>query len=455
MDIILPNGVNEIINMFFENGYEAYAVGGCIRDYLMGRRPKDWDIASNAKPQKIMEIFKEYTVIPTGLKHGTVTIIFNNIPYEVTTYRIEGEYIDSRRPSKVEFIEDITMDLSRRDFTINAMAYNKINGLIDPFDGRKDIESKIIRCVGNPNKRFNEDALRMLRAVRFSSELGFYIDRATRNSIKKNFHLLSNISKERITSEFNKILLSPKPSLGLKELISTDLIEYIIPEIKKTVGFEQHNPYHDKDVFQHTICVVDNVECDKVLRLGALLHDIAKPLCFSMDHEGIGHFYKHHSEGMEMANNILRRLKYDNQTIKDVKALVGEHMCRINEMTKKGVKRLIGRIGEENTFKLFKLQIADVMCSNKPKDISNILRMKELAEKIIYEKEPISTKDLAVNGHDLIKLGINQGKEIGLILNELLDMVIENPKLNNKEVLMKEVKKIREKSWENEYIEDK
>lgn len=454
MKINIPKEVEMILNTLYKNGYDGFVVGGCVRDSLLNRIPKDWDITTNAKPDKVMCIFEEFKVIPTGLKHGTVTIIIDNKHFEVTTYRIEGNYSDNRRPDNVEFTDNLLKDLSRRDFTINSMAYNNNKGLIDPFMGLIDLSERKIRCVGDPNTRFNEDALRMLRAVRFSSQLGFEIESMTKESIKKNSSLLRNVSMERINVEFNKILLSEVPSKGIENLIVTDLINYIMPELKNTIGFDQHNPHHDKDVFHHTMAVLDSTESDLILRLAALLHDIGKPHSFTIDKDNIGHFYNHHKKGMEIAGKILKRLKYDKKTIDAVKILVKEHMNKLNETTHKSVKRLINRVGIDNTARLFKLQIADIKGSKTPHDFSNIVRTIKLYEKILKEKQPLSVKELDISGYDLIELGVPKGKEIGIVLRYLLEMVLEKPELNKKEILIKEAQILYNSKIRNE-IESK
>ncbi len=444
MRIDLPDEVKEIIKVLMNNKYEGYAVGGCIRDLILNRKPNDWDITTNAKPQELMEIFNSYYIIPTGLKHGTVTLMINNNPYEITTYRIEGKYSDNRRPDEVEFTNDITKDLSRRDFTINAMAYNDFNGLIDPFKGLEDLSAKKIKCVGDPERRFNEDALRMLRGIRFSSQLEFQIDFKTKRSIITNSYLLENISKERINVELNKILLSNTPSKGIRNLVETNLIKHIIPDIIDTIGFQQHNTHHSMDVFEHTLCVVDRVDNDIILRLAALFHDIAKPQCFKLDDNGIGHFYKHDIRGMEITRDRLKQLKYSNSIIDSVKKLVKEHMCRFDNITEKGAKKLIKRVGDEDVFKLFNLQLADTNCKRPSVDISGIMRVQEMVIKILTNKEPITTNDLDINGYDLMQLGIPQGKQIGLVLDKLLEIVLESPQLNRKESLIKCVLDIKD-----------
>ncbi|SHK24082.1 CCA tRNA nucleotidyltransferase [Paramaledivibacter caminithermalis] len=442
MNIQLPKGVKRILDKLLFNGYEGYIVGGCVRDSIMGKIPNDWDICTSAKPEVMMNIFREFKVIPTGLKHGTLTIVINNQHFEVTTYRIDKEYVDGRHPNKVEFTNSLKEDLNRRDFTINAMAYNNKEGLIDYYDGLSDIHNKTIRCVGNAFDRFNEDYLRMLRAVRFSAQLEYRLRIETFKAIKKLSKNIIHISKERIRDEVNKILLSQKPSKGIQLLEETRLLEYIIPELQECVGFEQKKPHHDEDVFYHTMRVLDNTEKDLILRLAALLHDIAKPQCFSIDRENTGHFYRHHMKGMELAEKILKRLKYDNNTIKTVKQLIKEHMLKYEITTPRAIKRLINRVGKENIDRLFKLQIADIKGSKAPYKFDNINKAKLVCDKILNEKQPLTLKDLDIDGNDLKALGVSQGKDIGRILNKLLDRVLDNPELNKKEILADEVRKL-------------
>jgi len=307
MKIQMPQEVHRILDILSFYGYDGYIVGGCVRDSILNKTPNDWDICTNCTPEKMLEVFSCFKVIPTGLKHGTLTVVINGQNYEVTTYRIDGEYINGRHPEQVEFTNNLKEDLKRRDFTINAMAYNTKEGLIDYYGGITDIFNKKIRCVGNPFERFSEDYLRMLRAIRFSAQLGYSLDAETLKEIKKLSKNIIDISEERIREELNKILMADIPSRGLKLLSSTDLLKYIIPELEMCVGFQQHNPNHDKDVFNHILSVVDNTEKDLILRLAALFHDIGKPETFSLDEDGVGHFYKHHLKSSDIADEVMKR----------------------------------------------------------------------------------------------------------------------------------------------------
>lgn len=435
MVIRLPQEVEYIIDTLNKNGFEAYIVGGCVRDSLLARSPQDWDITTNAIPEKIIDIF-DHTV-PTGLQHGTVTVVLNKDNYEVTTYRIDGEYLDNRRPDKVIFTSSIEEDLSRRDLTINAMAYNYSEGLIDPYNGKEDLAQRLIKSVGEPDLRFNEDALRMLRVIRFSGQLNFHIDNNTFNSIIANHKLIKNVSMERIRDELCKLLLSSKPSEGIRDLHKSKLLTYVLPELVSCIGFEQYNPYHDKDVFEHIMSVLDHTPESLPVRLAALLHDIAKPQCFTKDEMGIGHFYMHHLKSADMGEDILKRLRFDNGTIKKVSILIKEHMSGYDLHRKVTIKKFINRVGVENLEDLFSLQRADILGHKEPHDLISIEEIKEVVDKILKEKQPLSVKDLAITGSDLIKLGYSPGKELGSALNELLDIVLLTPESNNKEQLLK------------------
>lgn len=435
--IKIDAGANKIIDKLQDCGYEAYAVGGCIRDSLLGRIPKDWDICTDALPEQILEVFKGHKTIPTGLQHGTVTVMLNNIGYEITTYRIDGKYLDNRHPEMVTFTSHIDDDLSRRDFTINAIAYNQINGLVDPFDGNIDLANKTIRAVGDANERFQEDALRMMRAIRFACQLGLDICPSTKYGIIQNKELINNVSKERIRDELCKILISNQPSRGIILLKETGLLQEVLPEVQRLVNFDQRNPNHDKNVFDHTMAVLNHTSNNLIVRLSALLHDIGKPDTFSIDDRGIGHFYHHHVEGEIIAEQILRRLKFDNETIKSVCILVREHMSRYSKLRCKSIKKFINRVGVKNLDNLFELQIADISGSKAPHDFSNVYEMKEKVEEILNQEQPLAIKDLTINGYDLMKMGIKPGKKMGEILNYLLEQVLESPELNTKEQLLK------------------
>lgn len=437
--IKLPIEVQFILGLLKGQNFKAYVVGGCVRDSLLEKIPNDWDIATNASPDEVIKLFRKtgYTIIPTGMKHGTVTIVIHGVGYEVTTFRKDGDYSDNRHPNNVQFVDDLKEDLSRRDFTINAMAYNEQEGLIDYFNGIDDINNKIVRCVGNPLDRFNEDALRMMRAIRFSCQLGFNLQQDVIDAICSLKDNIQYISIERIRDELCKILISDNPTDGIKHLVQSGLMEYIIPELYETLNFNQHNIHHDKDVFNHIMTVVENIEPVLDLRLSALLHDIGKPRCFTIGENGQGHFYSHHKISADMSREILRRLKFDNKTIDKVSLLVYEHMSRYDKLRTPNTKKFINRVGINNLESLFSLQIADIKGSAKEyQNFDNVLKLKEQCYKILNENQPLSTKDLKINGRDLMDIGFKQGKRIGETLIYLLEEVIENPELNDKDVLI-------------------
>lgn len=436
MQIKMPTQVEYILQQLNDNGYEAYIVGGCVRDSLLNREPKDWDITTNATPLQVKSIFNK--TIDTGIRHGTVTIMIDKEGYEVTTYRIDGDYSDSRRPDKVEFTTSLKEDLARRDFTINAMAYNYNVGLIDYFNGIRDLEYKIIKCVGDSSDRFNEDGLRILRAIRFMSQLGFFLNDKTSKAVIECHNNLKNISTERIRDEFNKILISNYVIKGLNSLCNHRLYEYVIPELIPCIGFEQNNEHHDKTVYKHILSVVENVPNKLELRLSALLHDIGKPRCYTVDDTGEGHFYQHHIDSEIISREILTRLKYDNKTIDKVCILVREHMSRYDFLRNKNTKKFMNRVGVENLEDLFELQIADIKgCTEEYQNFDNILKLKEECQRILNEKQPLTIKDLKINGYDLMGLNYREGKVIGNKLKELLELVFENPELNTREQLLK------------------
>ena len=439
MEIYIPEEVRYIFKLLKENGFEAFAVGGSIRDSLLKHEIFDWDLTTNAKPEDIISIFP--CTIPIGIKHGTICVRVNKKSFEVTTYRIDGTYSDSRHPDEVIFTKSIYEDLSRRDFTINAMAYNFESGLIDPFNGTEDLKNKIIRSVGLPEKRFSEDALRMLRAIRFSCKLNFSIEEATFNAIKVKSSSINDISVERLRDELNKILVSDKPSLGIEKLKQTNLLVHILPELIPTIDFDQRNPHHDKDVFYHILSVLDYSPNRLIVRLAALLHDIGKPNCFTIDKKGIGHFYDHDLESGKIAREIMIRLKYDNDTIKRVLILITEHMCLFKGFKDSTIKGLIVRVGKDNLEDLFDLITADRLGHKKDTDLSEINKLQLKTNSIIASGVPLTIKDLDISGIDLLNLEYRKGPIIGEILNSLLDLVIENPSKNKKNLLIEEVKR--------------
>ncbi|MCB2355116.1 CCA tRNA nucleotidyltransferase [Clostridium estertheticum] len=435
--MFIPNDVKVILDTLKNNGYESYIVGGSVRDATIGKAvPKDYDITTNALPEEIIKIFDR--TVPTGIKHGTITVMVNGEGYEVTTYRIDGEYLDNRRPSGVTFVSNLEEDLARRDFTINALAFNEVDGLIDCFDGISDLKNKIIRAVGEPNKRFKEDALRMLRAIRFAASLNFDIQEKTMIAIKMNCNLISNVSTERIRDELCKMLVSNNTTKAFKLLEETKLLQIILPELQLTAEFNQRNPHHDKDVFSHILAVVE--KCPPVLniRMAGLLHDIAKPDCFTIDVSGIGHFYDHDRKGAKIAGQVLRRLKFDNESITEIEILVKEHMNVLTKPTDVSVKRLINRVGTKLVFDLFSLQRADALGSRFPKiRLDEINEVEKQTRAIIESKVPLSIKELAISGKDLMnEFSIKPGTQMGVMLKFLLNIVLENSELNTKDKLL-------------------
>lgn len=428
------------MEMLEDSGYEAYLVGGSLRDILMGREVHDFDVTSSAKPQEVMGVFADFKVIPTGLKHGTVTVLIEGEPIEITTFRSESGYSDGRHPDSVNFAASVIEDLGRRDFTMNAMAY-RINGqLVDLFGGQEDIANKLVRTVGEASERFSEDGLRILRAIRFAAVFGFDVAAETRRAIHELGYMIEKVSGERIASEFNKILLSNKPGKYLREY--KDILCIFIPELKACIGFNQRNHHHVYDVFEHTIRVVDNTQARLNLRLAALFHDISKPLCFELGSDDEGHFYGHASKSAEMAEEILKRLKYDSVTISQVCILIKYHDHQI-ENSDRIIKRMLQRLGEEAFFALLDIKRADNFGqSEKFRYRQEILQeIEDSARKIIAEKACFSLKDMVLKGNDLIELGVSQGPDIGRILEMLLDKVISGEIKNDRQELITYLKK--------------
>ena len=439
MKIKLPENVSYIIQELEKHGFEAYAVGGCVRDSILGRIPDDWDITTSAKPHEVKRIFQK--TIDTGIEHGTVTVMLGKEGYEVTTYRIDGEYEDSRHPKEVVFTSDLVEDLKRRDFTINAMAYSETTGLVDVFDGIVDIKRKTIRCVGTALERFQEDALRILRAVRFASQLEFQIEEETKEAIKKLAPNLKNISAERIQVELVKLLVSKQPD-RIREAYELGITKVILPEFDAMMETTQENIHHIYNVGEHTVQALLHVENDKVLRLTMLLHDVGKPERKTIDEAGVAHFYGHAQRGGDIAKNILKRLKFDNDTLFKVTKLIELHDHRPS-LKKSSVKRLMVQSGTELFPALLKVKRADTLAQSehlKEEKLQYLDEMNELYQEILESQDCLRIKDLKINGTDLMKLGIPQGKQIGAILSEIFEMVIEEPEKNSSEYLTNFVK---------------
>jgi len=432
---MLEKGFKYVIEKLNSKGFKAYLVGGAVRDKLLGKHCQDFDVTTSAMPEQIIEVFYKEKKVLTGLKHGTVGVVVNKVLYEVTTFREDGNYLDNRHPQSVKFVRDINGDLARRDFTINAIAYNQEEGYIDLFNGIEDLENKIIKCVGNPNERFKEDALRILRALRFSSQLGFAIEEETKNAIFKNAHLLNNISQERILIELKKLLLGQNVANVLLEY--KDVLGVIIPELIPTFNFNQQSIFHRYDVYEHIVRSIENSEKDEFIRLVLLLHDVAKPQCFSLDEKGRGHCFGHQKASADIAFKVFKRLKVDKETLfRGVKII--ELHDRVIKEDKIAVKEFLREIGERNFLTLLKVQKADALAhtikaSNQRRKHLNAIR--EIYREIKRNNECFNLKYLAVNGRDIKALGYN-GKQVGEILSKLLTAVI-NGEPNNKESLIK------------------
>jgi poly(A) polymerase/tRNA nucleotidyltransferase (CCA-adding enzyme) len=447
----LPSEVLAICQKLSQSGFQAYLVGGCVRDLLLKRKPKDWDITTNAKPEDILEIFGDVAFYEN--KFGTVGVKTNSEDeslkvIEITTFRLEGKYSDFRRPDEVTFTNQLTKDLQRRDFTINALALNNKGQIIDIFSGLKDLRQKIIRAVGDPFVRFNEDALRMLRAIRFACELNFIIEEKTLKAISQLADLIQYISNERIRDELTKILMSSRAVEGIELLRKTKLLKEVIPELERTFGVDQ-NKHHRYDVYTHSLkslAYAVNKNFPLYLRLAVLFHDIGKPI--TKQGEGPDStFYMHEIIGSKMTKKLLERLRFPKEIIKKVTHLVRHHMfyLEIDKVTMSAVRRFVRRVGEENLEDLFKLREADRIGSGVPKAVPYRLRyLKFLIEKV--KQQPIKPTMLKINGYDILNLGVSQGPKIGLILKVLLEEIIDNPEKNNKEYLLKRAKELKDLS---------
>lgn len=400
----------------------------------MGVKPKDWDIASNALPSAIKELFPR--TADTGLRHGTVTVLIEGEAFEITTFRIDGEYSDSRHPEQVRFTGRLEEDLRRRDFTINAMAWNEERGLVDPFGGMRDIAAGLIRCVGDPNGRFREDALRMLRAVRFAARLGFAIDPATKRGIAENNGLILNISSERIREELTGILTADHPMEFLL-LKDTGLLERILPEVKACFDTLQNNPHHIYNVGEHSMHAVAAIESEGCLRWTMLLHDAGKAVTRTTDEKGVDHFYGHAARSVEIAENILRRLRFDNKSLERILRLIRYHDREIIPQPN-AVARAVNQIGEDIFLDLLKVKRADRAAQNPvdmEKDLKTIVRIEEIYMELLEKEHCLKLKDLAINGEELVRMGFKEGPEIGKVLEALLDRALADPTLNDRKIL--------------------
>lgn len=439
LDIILPIPVARALSVLETCGYEAFIVGGCVRDCLLGRTPNDWDITTNATPGQMKACFADFRVIETGIRHGTLTVIIDGMQLEITTYRNDGEYLDNRHPVQVTFSEKIEDDLSRRDFTVNAMAYHPAGGLVDLFGGREDLQTKTIRAVGDAKTRFEEDGLRILRTIRFASVLDFEIENDTANAVHDCKNLLSGIAAERIREEFCKLICGPGAVRILRDYI--DVVAVFLPELHQCVGFEQNTKYHCYDVFEHTLHALELCEEDDLLtRLGILLHDIGKPLCYTEDEQG-GHFKGHAPVGVEITRAVLWRLRFDNETIRRMELLVEWHDIPLSA-EKKRVKRLMQKLSDADILRLLEIKRCDRL-AHAP-DFRELPPELDLIPTVIAEIHAedacLSLRTLAVGGDDLMALGIPKGKQIGQMLQTLLDDVIEERLPNEKNALLRAAK---------------
>lgn len=442
LKIAIPDNVNQIIRTLRRNGYEAYAVGGCVRDSMLGRTPEDWDITTSALPEETKALFDR--TFDTGIEHGTVTVLVGREGFEVTTYRVDGKYEDSRHPKEVTFTRSLEEDLLRRDFTINAMAYNEEEGLIDIFGGEEDLRKGVIRCVGNARERFGEDALRILRGVRFSAQLGFELDEEAREGMRQLAPTLANISAERIQTELVKTLVSDRPHF-LKTAWELGITRIFLPEFDRMMETGQETPHHRYNVGEHTLHAMENIRSDKVLRLAMLFHDMGKPEKKTVDEAGIAHFKNHAGKSEEITKTVLRRLKFDNDTIRKTALLVRCHDYRMPP-TPEAVRRAVSRIGKEMFPLYLEVRRADVLAQSsylRSEKLWDIEEVERKYQEILERGQCVSLRELAVNGNDLIGAGVAPGREVGRVLQELLEAVLEKPERNTREYLIEYLKKIQ------------
>lgn len=456
MKIDLPSPVDAVLCQLESNGYKAYVVGGCIRDSIMGKVPHDWDICTDARPEQVTAVFGSENIIPTGLKHGTVTVKKDGGLFEVTTFRTDGHYTDGRHPDNVTFVDDICVDLSRRDFTMNAIAYSKSEGLVDTFEGKADIDAGVIRAVGNPTTRFQEDSLRILRALRFSSVYGMYIEAYTYSAMARNLPLLDGIAKERIGTELRKTISGKYASFAMR-LDNYRIVRYLIPELDATFGVEQHNRYHIYDVFTHTMKAFDNIRmcqafpkewADEYVRMAILLHDIGKPSCKTTDENGYDHFYGHAEQSAKLAHSFLKRMRFENSYIRTVVELIGAHSVEFVP-TKKCARRLLRKYGVEQLHRLLFIRECDNRAHSKmayPKFITNTIPFAKILQEVLDEESAVGLKDLALNGKDLIAEGYPTGPKMGQVLEALLDEVMSDTLKNEKGALLERAKLLYEMS---------
>ena len=450
MKFEIPSGAEQILRTLNDAGFEAYLVGGCVRDLLRGVEPHDWDLCTSALPEQTEACFAGRRVIETGLKHGTVTVLADGEPYEITTYRTEGPYSDSRRPDYVRFVPDLEQDLARRDFTINAMAIGLDGKLEDPFGGAADLSAELIRCVGNPNQRFQEDGLRVMRALRFAAVLGYSIEAGTAQAVHENRAMLDRVASERIQAELRKLLTGKNAGNILREY--PDVFCQFWPNLGPLAALEQHNPWHCWNGWEHTIHAVEAAPADVTLRLAMLLHDIGKPLCKSTDEKGIDHFCGHPAVSAKLANRMLKALKFDNKTRERVVLLVERHDIQI-PLRDESIRRWLGRLGPEAFFQLLEVQRADSLAQAPAKAqerLSKLAGLRTRAEQILAEEQCFTLKDLAVSGRDVIAAGVTPGPDVGTVLEQLLDQVLSGKTPNQRTPLLTSIQNLVQKSWRND-----
>ena len=438
----MPKNVDTAINLLQSAGFEAYAVGGCVRDSLLGKTPNDWDITTSAKPEDMKSVFADFHCIDTGIKHGTVTVVIDGEPLEITTFRLDGEYEDNRHPKSVTFTSNLGADLGRRDFTVNAMAYSKMTGTVDLFGGENDLKNKIIRCVGDPDRRFNEDALRILRALRFASALDFEIEEKTAQSLLKNRALLGNISEERIAKELLKLVCGK----GAKRILTdfAPVLFEILPELQPMYKNSHDNPHHCYDIYEHTLIAVESIDPEPTLRFAMLLHDCGKPAVKKFDENGVAHFYGHQRISAEISAQILARLKVSNKFRDEILFLVSNHdRWELYENTEK-MPRYLSKFGLDGVLKLLKVMRADVLAQSPEYRyrLDQIADAEEIAKNLTAQKPCLSLRELQINGRTLMDIGIPQGRKLGAVLAQLLDEVIDGVTKNTQEALTTRAREI-------------
>lgn len=442
MTMDMPKNVDTAINLLQSAGFEAYAVGGCVRDSLLGKTPNDWDITTSAKPEDMKSVFADFHCIDTGIKHGTVTVVIDGEPLEITTFRLDGEYEDNRHPKSVTFTSDLGADLGRRDFTVNAMAYSKMTGTVDLFGGQNDLKNKIIRCVGDPDRRFNEDALRILRALRFASALDFEIEEKTAQSLLKNRALLGNISEERIAKELLKLVCGK----GAKRILTdfAPVLFEILPELQPMYKNSHDNPHHCYDIYEHTLIAVESINPEPTLRFAMLLHDCGKPAVKKFDENGVAHFYGHQRISAEISAQILARLKVSNKFRDEILFLVSNHdRWELYENTEK-MPRYLSKFGLDGVLNLLKVMRADVLAQSPEYRyrLDQIADAEEIAKNLAAQKPCLSLSELQINGRTLMDIGIPQGRKLGAVLAQLLDEVIDGVTKNTQEALTTRAREI-------------